>query len=328
MAEPLNATFFAFRKREKGGVLLTAGIAYAVALVLLFVVFFAAIWAARGGAQFMDFYQSAMTSAATGEPPAVAPPNPAGALLLIPAYFVFIFLYFVLTAAFEAGAIRWMVRGETSSPLGLHFGADMWRVYATYWLWLMYVILGWAGFFVATFIAGIIGGGAGQAGPWVMVGVCVAYLFAWFYATVRLSPAAATSVGRGEFSPLKAWSATSGRFWALFGAYLLLFVIYIILFFLLASVFMGAFYAQIFSGLDWSTAQTDPEVFMQDYQAASLAAVQSYFSNPSMMALYVGGQVVMWAVAITFYVLWFGIASRAVHAALEEGKIERASPAD
>ena len=30
MAEPLNATFFAFRKRERGGVLLRATLAYVV----------------------------------------------------------------------------------------------------------------------------------------------------------------------------------------------------------------------------------------------------------------------------------------------------------
>ena len=39
MAEPLNATFFTFHKREKGGVLLGASVAFGVLMALLFIAF-------------------------------------------------------------------------------------------------------------------------------------------------------------------------------------------------------------------------------------------------------------------------------------------------
>jgi hypothetical protein len=36
MANPLNATFYAFKKRERGGVLIGATLTYAVVMIVLF----------------------------------------------------------------------------------------------------------------------------------------------------------------------------------------------------------------------------------------------------------------------------------------------------
>lgn len=325
MAGSLDATFFAFRKREGGGVLVGASIAYFVAILVLFVVFGGIVFFLLGGMEFFGWYSEVMASVSSGGTPPDPPTgvNPSGMLLLFPLEFIFLFVFFVVIAAYESACVRWMVNGEKSGPLNLHFGADMWRVYGTYWVWLLYAIIGWVGFFVASAIAGFVSASVGDMGWVIGLVVGLGYMIAWFYTTVRLSPMAATSVGIGNFAPLKAWSATRGRFWALFGAYLLLFVVYIIAYIVIGSLFFGAFYAQILNGLDMSTIQSNPEGFAEAYQRASMAAIQNTFSTPAGIAMYVGGQIVFYAVALVFYVLWFGVESRAVQAALEEGKIAK-----
>lgn len=328
MAEKLNATFFAFRKREKGGVLLGSSIAFAIAAIVLYAAIIGIGFMLVGGGDFVTWYGEATAAQARGEVYAEPPPNPSGVLLMIPVGLVWLFLFFVLFAAYESACVRWMVRGEESGPLRLHFGADMWRVYGTYWAWLIFGLIGWVGFFVFAAISGFVAGSVGEFGPWIMFALMVAYLLAWFYANVRLSPASATSIGVGEFAPLKAWSVSRDRFWALFGSYLLLFVIYVVIVCVATGITLSSYYAQIFSGLDWTLAQTNPDAFMREYEQASLAATQQMFSNPVSIAIYIGSQVLGFAIALVFYTLWFGVESRAVQAALEEGKIEKAAPAD
>jgi hypothetical protein len=324
MAERLDATFFAFRKREGGGVLLGSSIAFFVAMLVLFIAFGAAVFFLLGGSEFFGWYSGVMEAATRGETTTTMPPGGMSAILLIlPLEFVFLFVLFILIAAYEAACVRWMVRGERSGALNLDFGHDMWRVYGTYWAWVLYVVLGWIGFFALTLALTLLTANVGAMGGLIAFVGALAYLIFWFYATVRLSPAAATSIGIGQFAPLKAWSVTRDRFWALFGAYFLLFILYIIVFMVAGSVFFGAYYAQILSGIDMSTAQTDPEAFFRSYEQAAMAATQSMFSSPAMIALYIGGQVVLYAIGLVFYVLWFGVESRAVQAALEEGKITR-----
>lgn len=327
MAEKLDATFFAFRKREKSGVLTSSSIAYAVSFILLYAAFIGVAWMTVGGGEFMTWYNEAMAAQARGEVYAATPPNASGVLLLIPLGLVWMFLLFVLLAAYESACVRWMLRGDTSAPLQLHFGADMWRVYGTYWAWLLYVVLAWVGLAVTMMVGGIVAANIGEAGAWIVVGIIPVYLLAWLYATVRLSPASATSIGVGEFAPLKAWTVSRDRFWALFGSYLLLFVIYIVLICVVSGIALGSYYSQVFGGLDWTMAQANPEAFMREYEQASLRATQQMFSNPASIALYVGSQVLVFAVALVFYVLWFGVQARAVQAALEEGKVEKAAPA-
>lgn len=325
MAEPLNGTFFAFRKREQGGVLLKASIAFAVGMLLLFIILGAVAWFAVGGSAFFEWYGDVMQAAAngqTGEPP--MPPNLSGIFLLMLLYFIFLFVTFVLLAAYEATSVRWMVRGDRPGAIGLHFGHDMWRVYGTYWAWLLFAVLGWVAFAIVMVVVGVVAGNAGALGGWIALAVSAVFLLSWLYAAVRLSPAAATSIGVGAFQPFKAWRASRGRFWAIFGSYILISILYMIMYAVLGGLLFGAFYMQLFSGLDWSTAQTDPEGFMRAYEQASMQATQSLFSSPTAIATYIGGQVVMYAVVLVFYVLWFGVQSRVVQAALEEGKIQPA----
>ena len=48
MANPLNATFFAFRKREKSGVLLRISVAFVIAMIVLVGAFIGLFWASIG----------------------------------------------------------------------------------------------------------------------------------------------------------------------------------------------------------------------------------------------------------------------------------------
>jgi len=296
MAEKLNATFFALQKRERGGALIWTSIAYVVAFIALYAVIIGIGWVALDGASFMTWYNEVIAAQARGETYSEAPPNGAAFLLIIPLVLVFVILQFVLLAAYESACIRWMLRGERSGALQLHFGHDMWRVYGTYWFWFFYTLISGVIFFVVVTAVTMAAASAGEYGGWIAFAAIVLALFAWLYTTVRLSPASATSIGIGEFAPFKAWSVSSGRFWALFGAYFLLFVIYLIV-----ATIVGAI-------------------------VLSLEASTAMFASPTSTAIYIGAQLVSFTVALVFYVLWYGVETRAVQAALEESKIERAAP--
>src|SRR5262249_50913455 len=132
MAEPLKATWFAFRKRERGGVLLGATTAYIVISLAILAAFVAVNWSAFGpvGDWYVRFVSTALQH--TGERPPTPPPE---LLSILPGYLLVLFVTFILLAAYEAACLRWMVRGETGGLFGLTFGADTWRVYAGYWVW-------------------------------------------------------------------------------------------------------------------------------------------------------------------------------------------------
>lgn len=329
MAEPLNATFFAFRKREGGGVLLGASIAYVIALILFFVVIGGVGWALLGGSEFVQWYVSVMQAQANGQEPS-APPNAGAVFMIFPLYTILLFGVFIIFASFESACLRWMIRGERSGPLNLHFGADMWRVYGTYWVWFLFFLLSGILFFVALAVIGIAaaatGGKDSIAGGILILLFCLAWVVGWILTATRLAPAAATTIGIGQFAPLKAWKVSSGRFWPLFGTFVLLLILYLIVWTVVAAIFLGPFYGALLGQIDWAAIQNnDPAGFSRAYEEASMRTMQSTFSTPTMLALYVGGQLALGAVAMVFYLLYFGVNARAVQAALEEGKIERAA---
>lgn len=314
--QPLNATFFAFRKREKGGVLLTATIAYVVLTLAMLALFAWLNW--QGMADYIGWLT------ALGETAGKIDPNnpdamaqmmpPASVMALGPAYFLFLLVTYILLAAYEAACLRWMIHGETGGVFGLSLGADTWRVYLTYWIWFF---LGIAVYLVVVMLMfGMIGGvvvaaqgNPEAAGPGALVGALLmavaALAFLWL--AVRLAPAAATSVARRRFAFFDAWKVSKGRFWALFGAFLLLILMYFVLCIVVgvaAGVFIGAMMAPLI--------QADP----QTPEAAMRA-----FANPPVLiglGLIYG---VMIVAAFVLYVAMFGVNARAAALALEEGKI-------
>jgi hypothetical protein len=319
--QPLNATFFAFRKRERRGVLLSASIAFAVIGAVAVGVFAYLNWQA-----VVDYINWVTTLGKNAE--AVDPNDPsavfasmmppASVMSLGPAYFLFLIVYYVLLASYEAACLRWMIRGETKGFFGLALDADTLRVYFTYWLWFFMLIAFYVVIAIVVFglIAGMAIGAQGNpdaAGPMmVLLPVLMAFavLAGLVYFGVRFAPAAATSIAKRRFAFFDAWTVTKGRFWALFGSFLLLFLMYMVGAIIL-SVIMGVAMGMGVVG----QIQSAPEP--QTPQEA-----WALFASPAIwipMAICYGLMIIG---AFVFYVALFGVNARAAQAALEEGKIQ------
>ncbi len=324
--QPLNATFFAFKKREKGALLSTA-VAFGLLMLVLYAVFAAAVWAIIGQDFFTLSQQMAEMGAKNGGASGALPADFGRFFLIFPIELVWLFFFCVALASFESSCLRWMIRGERSGPLNLYFGADMWRVYGTYWMWFLYFVGTYILFFIViiatTAVAAIAGGRDNPvvAGIVVVV-VAAAWVLGWIYVAVRLAPASATSIGVRQFAPLKAWTVSRGRFWALFGSYFLLFVIYMIGLIVAWAVLFGPMYARAFGQLDWTSASGDPQGFSQRYNEASVGLVRDMFGSPLAIALYIAGQVAIYTIATLFSMLFYGVNARALLAAAQDGKIE------
>jgi hypothetical protein len=316
-AQPLNATFFAFRRRERGGVLTGLTIGYLVMALVVSTAFLALNY--QGILDYISWYTDLLTTLDPSDPNAIAGVTPpASVMALGPMYLLFMFVTYLLFAAYEAGCLRWMIRGETSGLLGLSLGADTWRVWAGYWLWLALFFAAYIGaiiiMVVVSVVAGLAASGAENSGAGAALAVLLAiaalfaYLFAWTYFAVRLAPAAAASVGRQTFSFFEAWKVTRGRFWALFGAYLLLMVLFMIVYFvayIAAAVVVGFSIAG-----QMQTLESDP------------SALFAALANPATIAALGVFLVIMFAASMMLYVGMFGVNARAVLAAAEDGKID------
>ena len=320
--QPLNATFFAFRKRERGGVLLGASFAYALMALVLGGLFVWLNWQAV--ADYMAWTIS-ISQAGGGEvdpnDPFASMMPPQSVMALGAWYFLFLIFFYLLLAAYEAACLRWMIRGESKGFLGLALDGDTWRVYFTYWIWFFLLM---AVYFVAvlTFVGAIVGAAVGSdgnpdamgaMGPAFLVGIAILLLVIYF--GVRFAPAAATSVARRRFAFFEAWSVTKGRFWALLGAFVLLWLMYFVGIMILSGISafaMGAaMIGQVQAGMEPSTAE----------------GAFAMFASPSVWVPLALTYAVMIAGAFVFYVALFGVNARAVQAAIEEGKIVPAESA-
>lgn len=319
--QALNATFYAFRKRERGGVLVGASIGFIVLAILLAGAFF--LINAQGVMDYVNWITHLGAGMEAGKPG--APPSmetmmpPPSVMALAPAYFLFLLVYYILIASYEAACLRWMIRGETGGLLGLSLGADTWRVYFGYWVWFFLliafyivfaIVAGGAAFSLAAMSQGQANTGASTAIVPFVLGLllCIGLI----YFGVRFAPAAATSVARRRFAFFDAWTVTKGRFWALFGAFLLLFVMFFVFYFIVAMVFGAAMASMAASQMGQAgEPQTAQDVFRA-------------FANPQWMIMVCVFGLVMIAASMTLYVALFGVNARAAVAALDEGKIKAA----
>jgi hypothetical protein len=317
--QSLNATFFAFRKRERGGVLIGATVAYVVVALA-----FAAVFAVLNWRAFGDYFAWSMSmSANVGSYDPQITPMPASVMSLIPSYFLMLIVTYLLLASYESACLKWMIRGETGGVFGLSFDADMWRVWAGYWVWLLllfavYVVCAIVGVVLmgSIFAMTASAGGPSESGALsvILVGVTLGFLVAamFVYFSVRFAPAAATSIARRRFSFFQAWTVTKGRFWAMLGSFVLLFVMYFVGYIILYG--FGVFL--VFGSL-LTSAASGGEPSSEDVVRA--------FSAPGvwipLLLIYVLAIVgtFLWLVAV------FGVNARAATLALEEGKITQAA---
>src|SRR5262245_28568389 len=99
--QSLNETFFAFKKREKGGVLIGATIVFLVAYFALYGAFVALNW--QGVVDYFSWAMSMSAAKAGGAPPSpemMMPP--ASVMSLAPMYFLLMLFGYFLLAAYES----------------------------------------------------------------------------------------------------------------------------------------------------------------------------------------------------------------------------------
>lgn len=320
--QPLNATFFAFRKREKGGVLLGATLAYAVLALAAIALFAWFNW--RGFVDYLNWAASMSQSAERADDPSAVFAGlmpPASVMNIFVSLFLFQLLYYLLLASFEAACLKWMIRGETGGLFGLALDADMLRVYLTYWLWYflflaIYFVFVLIGVGVMVGVAFSAHGNTDAMGPAAVIIPLVfvfAALFALVYLGVRFAPAAATSIARRRFAFFDAWTVTKGRFWALLGSFALLFLMYFIGVIVLSAAASMAIGAGVAGQV---AAAPEPQ---------SIEEAFALFASPTVWAPLAVCYGLMIVGSFVFYVALYGVNARAAQAALEEGKIEAAA---
>ena len=154
--QPLKATFFAFRKREQGGVLMRLTLAFVIVALVLIGLFVGLFWSSL--APIVAWYGDVIAAAATNDTAAIqAAGMPTQFFTVIGALLLWMFPFYILCAAYEAGCLRWMIHGESAGFMGLSLGAPTWRVWSVYWLWfLLYIGFSFAMSFLMMAIMGVL----------------------------------------------------------------------------------------------------------------------------------------------------------------------------
>jgi hypothetical protein len=165
----------------------------------------------------------------------------------------------------------------------VRLGMDELRMFA---LTLLLLVGSYIAFVVLTMVFVIMGGllaaasGVALVGLVAILGMLVAFgLFVWI--EVRLSLAFPLTLLRRKIIIGESWRLTRGRFWTLFGAYLVLFLMLLVLWIVVGTVTQGAYWAEIMnSGMDPQRVQG---------AAARQMAAQLAFSPLMIVGLIVAG---------------------------------------
>ncbi|HVY84732.1 MAG TPA: hypothetical protein VG943_06345 [Caulobacterales bacterium] len=320
MAEPLNATFFAFKRRDHGGVLIGATLTYFVLSLLLIAAFVAVNW--NGFVQIAALFRE---TAGGGQPSDVR--GIAAIFGLMGWSFLFLVIFYILLAAYEAACLRWMIHGETGGLFGLSLGAETWRVYAGYWIWLAisFTISFVIGLITLPLMFGFMMSSVAKQDPSSMIGpiylvsalrALVQYAVMAFVG-VRFAPGNATSILRRKFSYFDAWKVTKGRFWALFGSFLVLGLLWFVVGAVAFGATGGALIVRLFPL--FVEAQAHPSAAASQHVFAALLAPE----NLGIIAAFYGTVIVT---GVIFGVLFMGVNARAAIAAVEDGKIDGIVP--
>lgn len=304
----LNATFFALERRDHA-VLLPAMLCYVLLAAVLAAIVIVPLFAALG----IDF-QTLRTGAWTEAP---TPPDPMKVLWILPVGFLALFVFYVLSASYEAACLRWMIRGERPGLFGLTLDDDTWRVYGVYWVWLLCGVVAWIGFAILSALLGRLFP-ENQIVLWVGLGVYVALMG---IGAVSLAPAAAVTIAERRFAFFDAFHATEDRFPPLLGSYALLFGGQWLLSYALSAGWVV--WALGGRALDRFADVSDGQSFALAYNATIAAAM----ATPGSSIVYWATSAVSFIVSGLIVVLIYGVNARVARLALEEGKIQQTAPA-
>lgn len=324
--QPLKATFFAFRKRERGGVLLRLSLAFVIVALVLIGIFLALSWSALG--PIIEWYVGIVSAAATNDTAAVeaAGPPPPQLLTFIGVVMLWMFPFYLLCAAYEAGCLRWMIHGENVGFMGLSLGAQTWRIWSVYWLWfLLYIGFSIVMSFVMMMLVGVLAVSSGGDETAMLTALPVFYALQYglmIYFGIRFAPAAATTIARRRFSFFDAWTVTKGRFWALFGSFFVLVLLYALASVVFSAVWLGVIAG--YAGVDLSSVGSDPHTWLAAF-SEMMGAYLRLLAQPQSWILIGLLQVVSMTIVALLYVAMYGVNARAAVAAMEEGKIQPAT---
>ena len=136
----------------------------------------------------------------------------------------------VVMAVLEASALRRYIRNEAFS---IRFGKDELRVIGVYLWWALMVLVAMIimvilGLIIGMFVM-IIAAGLPMAAPFLALIFNLATYLGLLALAVRFAPASAVTIRDNKVTFFEAEAATKGRFWPLFGAFLIPIVAYYVL---------------------------------------------------------------------------------------------------
>lgn len=305
--QKLDATFFAFRKRERRFVLTRAAIGYFIVYALIVAIYLALTWTSF--AALLSWYGGMVQTMSQGGEPSMPPPQVMG---IVPYALGVGLLSIILFAAFEAACLRWLVRGDNGGGLlGLTPGADTWRVLATYLVWLGLFIafsVVVVCFYVMTNVIASIGGAAQLMAMVLGALAPLGFLALLVWGAVRFAPAAALSIARKRFAFFEAPRVSKGRFWPLVGSFVILWVGYFAIVMIAGSIIQ-------------MPAQSVMAPVMRDIMIGNEGDIGPALIRAMTSPLYLvsmGAYMVFSTIAsVVLYIATFGVNARAVLAAEE-----------
>lgn len=207
-----------FAKRERRGVLLAATLAYILvafgAVLLSLAVFGGQLIAIAGVFTQAEENPLAVIEALTG----------------VLAWLALVgFVFWLAFAAWEAAALRWLIRGEVGGLLGLKLDGDtlnVWLCQLTFIpVALIIYAIGGVVFGIGWIARNAMGGGLGGGlAVFVATLLALAVVITLF---LKFIPASALSVARRRYAFFESWNATTGRALDLFGGLLLIIAVYV-----------------------------------------------------------------------------------------------------
>lgn len=229
--EPLKATFFAFRRRERRGVLWAAFFVHFFnAVSLLVILIGSAAFYGRGlvgGQTLLSRF---------------------GAAPLIAELMILLLFYQINSASFDGACLRWFLRGERKGFLGSSFDRDAWRIVLGQWLWAVLtfgclVVVGIIASVVAAFVhTGLTSEALVVSIVYPLSGIAILLLI------VRMGPANALGLAKHRFSFFEAWEVSKSRFWSLLGSWLIVLMIWLVTYVVLYVALAFGAYAALGGG--------------------------------------------------------------------------------